>query len=323
MASSDTEWDVAGESSGMPVDSLSECADAPAHEKAPGLLPPSGSGLSQQRTTQQQTASPAGSRDAAELVDAVQGLSLQPEGADAACVQGSQTEEEALVPEARHLPDGVVRNIAAYLVSADAQTAFLSLLSLCGTCAQWRAVCSELPSQTPSLAFDSYDNFYTSRPLVQRFRKLSPAAKAEVFEAAATLFSGRARACARIAPGLAACAQGTMNFALEQRLAAWVTCMHAAPCNARRLLGGVLLRRRHNGPGAAAGRRARRAPAGQAQGAWQRRGDRRWAAMHAACCAAPAACAPGGRDAHHVRCVSSCQGGGAGPMAGHHQGFLG
>lgn len=192
MASSDTEWDVAGESSGMPVDSLSECADAPAHEKAPGqhsLLPPSGS--AQQRTTQQQTASPAGSRDAAELVDAVQGLSLQPEGADAACVQGSQTEEEALVPEARHLPDGVVRNIAAYLVSADAQTAFLSLLSLCGTCAQWRAVCSELPSQTPSLAFDSYDNFYTSRPLVQRFRKLSPAAKAEVFEAAASLFSGR------------------------------------------------------------------------------------------------------------------------------------
>mmetsp|Transcript_14077 Transcript_14077/g.30515 ORF Transcript_14077/g.30515 Transcript_14077/m.30515 type:complete len:466 (+) Transcript_14077:51-1448(+) len=96
-------------------------------------------------------------------------------------------EFERLPADDVHLPDGVVRNIASYLVNES--SSLLSLLAMCGTCRQWRSVAQELNNGV-CLSYDGFDNVFSNQPAVQRFRKLSATQKEEVFASAAKLFTG-------------------------------------------------------------------------------------------------------------------------------------
>ena len=103
-------------------------------------------------------------------------------------------ELEVEEPEARHLPDGVVRKISSYLVTGVPSTskdgdALLSLLAMCGVSRHWRSAAQELEADV-GLSYSGYESVFSSIPMVQRFKKLSPAAKEEVFASAAKLFSG-------------------------------------------------------------------------------------------------------------------------------------
>ncbi len=96
--------------------------------------------------------------------------------------------ETPVQKEAAHLPDGVVRAIAGFLVGES--SSLLSLLSLCGVCRQWRNVAQELSPEV-CLSFDSFDNTFSSQTAVQKFRKLTPVQKEEVLARAARHFTGK------------------------------------------------------------------------------------------------------------------------------------
>ena len=98
-------------------------------------------------------------------------------------------EELELAPlESLHLPEGVVRHIASFLMNET--SSLLTLLAMCGVSRHWRSAGSELATDA-KLSFDGYDQVFIAQPMVQRFRKLSPAAKEEVFASAAKLFRGK------------------------------------------------------------------------------------------------------------------------------------
>lgn len=158
MTSSDTEVDAPMKGCAVPVDSLSECNDTVQDEEA-------------------------------RLQDVIQGMKVLGNGKAAALEEQAPFEAED-EPEL-HLPDGVVRILADHVVAqlAASSSSLFPLLSMCGTCRQWRSVVRELNSGS-LLAYDGLDNVYSQPPNLTRFRKLPPAAKAEVFEAAASLFSG-------------------------------------------------------------------------------------------------------------------------------------
>jgi hypothetical protein len=96
-------------------------------------------------------------------------------------------------PEGAHLPAGVVRNIAGFLVHESAN--LLNLLAMAGVCKSWRAVAREL-SGAVSLGYEGFDNAFStsfsSQSSVQRFRKLAAKQKEQVFVAAARFFTGKA-----------------------------------------------------------------------------------------------------------------------------------
>lgn len=94
--------------------------------------------------------------------------------------------------ESAHLPPNVLRSIVTYLVQGEAPgsgSVLINMLAMCGVCSEWRAVARELNPGT-CLGFDGLDNAFPSQPSIQRFRRLSAAAKEDVFLAAARLFVG-------------------------------------------------------------------------------------------------------------------------------------
>lgn len=99
--------------------------------------------------------------------------------------EGREQEEEE--EEGIYLPEGCLRSVAAYVANEPAS--LLSLLAMCGTCRQWRGVARDL-DEGSLLAYDGFDNVFSDQPMVQRFRKLTSAAKEKVFASAAKLFSG-------------------------------------------------------------------------------------------------------------------------------------
>lgn len=84
----------------------------------------------------------------------------------------SHSEDESV-----YLPSCVVRTVAELVANEPA--ALLSLLAMCGTCKQWRGVASELNGNS-SLAFDGFDNVFSTQTSVQKFRKLPSAEKEKV-----------------------------------------------------------------------------------------------------------------------------------------------
>ncbi len=116
-------------------------------------------------------------------------------GAGGAEPQGEEPQppEQQLADEedpGAFLPDDCVKLIQAHLIQGEPLgVALLHLLSMAGTCRQWRAVASEL-AQGSALALDSFENSFSSQPAVQRFRKLGSADKEVVFTGAARLFTG-------------------------------------------------------------------------------------------------------------------------------------
>lgn len=95
--------------------------------------------------------------------------------------------------ESVHLPQIALRSIATYLVQSEAPgSVLINLLAMCGVCSEWRNVARELNPGT-CLGFDGLDNAFPSQSSIQRFRRLTPTAKEEVFLAAARLFFGECR----------------------------------------------------------------------------------------------------------------------------------
>lgn len=116
------------------------------------------------------------------LRNVMNSLSLGNEDMDRGSAQSSTSEDET------YLPSCVIRMVAE-LVASETNAAMLSLLAMCGTCKQWRGVASELNGNA-SLAFDGFDNVFSTQTSVQKFRKLPSAEKEKVFAAAALLFTG-------------------------------------------------------------------------------------------------------------------------------------
>ena len=94
-----------------------------------------------------------------------------------------------------HLCDAVIQTITSKLMEqADSQAALLSIMAMCGVSQHWRAVARHLEPTT--LFFDSLASCGRNalgRPLnaaETAFRKASPGAKGQFFQAAAKLLSG-------------------------------------------------------------------------------------------------------------------------------------
>ena len=94
-----------------------------------------------------------------------------------------------------HLPDAVLQNVQKRLLEqGDSQAALVSIMAMCGVSQHWRGVARHLEGGTLH-----YDSLVTcgrnvlGRPLnpaEAAFRKASPGAKAQFFQAAARLLSG-------------------------------------------------------------------------------------------------------------------------------------
>lgn len=101
--------------------------------------------------------------------------------------------------EAAFLPGPVIRQIAARLVQGESPgNAVLYLLAMSGVCKHWRTFASEVSEDT-RLAFDGLDNpmMIPGQSILTKFRKLSSAAKAQVYAGAAKLLRGEPREIAR------------------------------------------------------------------------------------------------------------------------------
>ncbi|KXZ52391.1 hypothetical protein GPECTOR_9g435 [Gonium pectorale] len=93
-------------------------------------------------------------------------------------------------PHEVHLPDAAVRAIASYLVQNEPPGhALVHLLAFCGVCKQWRNVGHEV-NPGVCIGFDVLENTFCSQSSIQRFRRLNPVAKEEVFASAAKLLVG-------------------------------------------------------------------------------------------------------------------------------------
>jgi len=120
------------------------------------------------------------------------------------------------VVEAQHLPDGVVELIVKQLSTSE-PSSLLTLLALCGTCRQWRHVARSL-SRDVHVTFCG-DFAFTPQPLLQRFRRLTPAAKEVVFASAARLFTGYGQVTLSgdgitnsVLEGVASCSGGLLDI---------------------------------------------------------------------------------------------------------------
>uniref|UniRef100_A0A7S0RZ38 F-box domain-containing protein n=1 Tax=Chlamydomonas leiostraca TaxID=1034604 RepID=A0A7S0RZ38_9CHLO len=90
------------------------------------------------------------------------------------------------------LPDHCIKLVQAQLITGEAPgVALLHLLSMASVCKQWRMLASELSSGS-AIAFDGFDNLFSSQPCVQKFRRLSSQQKEQVFYGGARLLTGYA-----------------------------------------------------------------------------------------------------------------------------------
>ncbi|KAL6751575.1 hypothetical protein V8C86DRAFT_2775631 [Haematococcus lacustris] len=119
---------------------------------------------------------------------------------DAQSPQGSghegKAEEDSLPrpppeePCGSFLPDQCIKLVQGQLIANEAPgVALLHLLSMASVCKQWRQLASELASGT-AIAFDGFDNKFSCQLSVQKFRRLQPAQKEQVFHGAAKLLTG-------------------------------------------------------------------------------------------------------------------------------------
>lgn len=102
--------------------------------------------------------------------------------------QASAAEEDS--NQGSFLPDHCIKLIQSQLIANESPGAcLLHLLTMASVCKQWRYLASELAPGT-AIAFDGFDNLFSSQQCVQKFRRLTSSQKEQVFFGAARLLTG-------------------------------------------------------------------------------------------------------------------------------------
>lgn len=93
-------------------------------------------------------------------------------------------------PEGLHLPDAVVRHIASYAAKGNTPSDVLvTLVSLCGVSRQWRSIARDVEPGL-CLGYGASENSFSTLPVSQTFKKLTPTQKEVIFRGAARLLTG-------------------------------------------------------------------------------------------------------------------------------------